>query len=192
MKKIVLASSSKYRKVLLHRILKEFETVSPDIDEKSFHSLGLSPRELAERLALEKALAVQKKHSDQTIIASDQLVHFENQVFGKPETKEHAIGQFELFSGKSHELITSVCVLNHAECLLETNITQLTMKKLTHERIQKYIDEDLPLDCAGSYKIEKLGISLFENIQTNDPTAIEGLPLTIVVKLLEQLDFQIP
>lgn len=192
MKKIILASSSKYRRKLLNRILKDFDCVTPDVDEKSFHAPDLSPKMLAEKLAKEKALAVLKRFPDAIVIGSDQLVHFENKVFGKPETKQNAALQLENFSGKSHELITAVCVANKDHCLIETNTTTLTMKKLSHDRIQRYVDTDLPLDCAGSYKIEKMGIALFEHLETNDPTAIEGLPLTIVVRLLLQLGIQIP
>ncbi len=192
MSKIILASSSKYRRKLLQRILKKFDCVAPDLDEKSFHSPTISPRALAELLAKEKALAIHKKFPDAIVIGSDQLVHFENQILGKPETKQNAVVQLENFSGKSHELITAVCVATKDTCLVETNVTRLTMKKLSHDSIQRYVDADLPLDCAGSYKIEKMGVTLFENLETSDPTAIEGLPLTIVTRLLSLVGIQIP
>ncbi len=192
MKKIILASSSKYRRKLLNRIIRNFDCVAPDLDEKSFHSPTLSPLELAELLAKEKALAVQRKFPEAVVIGSDQLVHFENKILGKPESKQNAVLQLENFSGKTHELITSVCIAYKENIFVETNTTKLTMKKLSHDRIQHYVDTDLPLDCAGSYKIEKLGIALFENLETSDPTAIEGLPLTIVVRLLKRLEIHIP
>lgn len=192
MRKIILASSSKYRRKLLSRILRRFDAVAPDLDEKSYHSPELSPQALAELLAKEKAQAILKKFPEAVVIGSDQLVSFENTILGKPGTKQNAVVQLENFSGKSHELITAVCVCDKENCFVETNITKLTMKRLTHDSIQRYVDRDMPLDCAGSYKIEKLGITLFDNLKTEDPTAIEGLPLTIVVRLLSKLGVHIP
>ena len=122
------------------------------------------------------------------IIGSDQLVSFENNILGKPHTKEKAFDQLKSMSGKTHSLLTSVTLINEDKEISFLNETKLTMKSLSDRFIQEYIEKDRPLDCAGSYKIERAGISLFDSIECDDFTAITGLPLIELSKYLQEND----
>ncbi len=189
---LILASGSKYRRELLSRVVVEFESVTPDVDERSFHISSASPRELAVRLAFEKASAVFTQHPNAVVIGSDQLVDLHGTVLGKPETAEIAVSQLMTMAGKQHQLLTAVCVLSPAGRVEFQNNTRLTMRTLTHGEAVRYVDRDEPLDCAGSYRIERLGIALFESIQTDDSTAIMGLPLIRLSQVLRDLGFAVP
>lgn len=192
MAKIILASSSPYRKALLERLGLAFDCVSPDVDEDAFKEKIPDPVELAERLALEKALAVQARHPDAIVIGSDQLLSFEGQNLGKAGSLEKAFTQLKMLSGKTHRLITSYCIISSAGKHVETNITTLKMRDLRDEVIKNYLRADNPIDCAGSYKLELKGISLFEKVETDDHTAIIGLPLLSVGNELTRLGVEIP
>lgn len=192
MKKLILASSSPYRKALLERLGLKFECISPDVDEDKFKDLIKDPIELAQTLAKEKAMAIAKSHPEAIIIGSDQLLHFEGQNLGKAGTLEKAFDQLKMLSGKSHQLVTSFCILHPEGEHLETNVTTLKMRNLSDAGIKNYLISDNPIDCAGSYKLELKGISLFEKIDTDDHTAIIGLPLLSVGSVLIGLGIEIP
>ncbi len=189
---LILASSSPYRKALLERLNLAFECVSPDIDEEAFKEQIQDPVELAETLAKEKAMAILKKRPDALVIGSDQLLHFEGKNLGKAGTLEKAHKQLKMLSGKSHTLVTSWCIASNNGAHTETNKTILTMRNLSDESIKIYLSADNPVDCAGSYKLELKGISLFEKIETSDQTAIIGLPLLAVGNYLSSLGLQVP
>jgi septum formation protein len=191
---LVLASTSVYRRELLARLGLEFECVPPRVDESAIHALfdAASARELAEHLALAKAVAVSRTHGDSTVIGSDQVCVCEDQILGKPGTPERAAEQLALLSGRQHQLITAVCLWQDGGTLRHTDVTTLTMRELSSGEIARYVMADQPLDCAGSYKLESLGISLFEGIQSADHTAIQGLPLVEVCQLLRQAGYAIP
>ena len=204
MTNIILASSSPYRKDLLARLISNFDCISPEIDESP--KVGELPEHLCLRLAKEKAQRVSMIHRSSWIIGSDQTVSFEEKCIGKPGSIDKAILQLKLFSGKEVEFYTSVCLYRHqggdlrsdggkdgknsrdrAEESLEkseTIVTKVKFRKLTAEEISNYIKKDKPLDCAGSFKCESLGISLFESIESTDPTALIGLPLIATANLL--------
>lgn len=190
--RIILASTSRYRKELLARIGVAFECHAPGVDESKWQSSDLSPREIAETLALEKAKAVQEKFPEAIVIGSDQLAAIGGHVLGKPGDAQRAVLQLQKLSGQTHELITAVTVLNKQRTLTHTDITRLTMENLSTEAIQRYVDIDKPFDCAGSYKIENLGIALFTRIVGEDPSAIQGLPLMAVSRLLRDLGVPLP
>jgi septum formation protein len=191
---LVLASTSVYRRELLARLGLAFECVPPRVDESTIHALfdAASARELAEHLALAKAVAVSRTHGDSTVIGSDQVCVCEDQILGKPGTPERAAEQLALLSGRQHQLITAVCLWQDGGTLRHTDVTTLTMRELSSGEIARYVMADQPLDCAGSYKLESLGISLFEGIQSADHTAIQGLPLVEVCQLLRQAGYAIP
>ena len=190
---ILLASSSRYRRELLGRLLPSFDFVSPDVDEHAFHDLEPSPDSLAQRLATEKTLAVFRRFPEAIVIGSDQLVDLNGTVLGKPGTVSAAVEQLLSMSGKTHRLLTAVCIASPGiPATSIMNETQLTMRHLTADEALRYVERDQPLDCAGSYKIERLGISLFESIQTEDLTAIMGLPLIQVSQALRELGVAIP
>jgi MAF protein len=182
-KELILASTSKYRQELLHRLDYLFTAMAPLIDEEKEKDPSLSPRALAEHLAKLKAQSLAA--AGRVVIGGDQLVSFENRIIGKAHTREKAVEQLLAMSGKTHELITAVCVCDGDRMIPFTDITSLTMKKLSKEQIERYVELDNPIDCAGSYKIEKHGIKLFERIQSEDFTAIQGLPLIALSKVLE-------
>lgn len=190
MKQIILASASKYRHELLSRLGVPFEALRPPVDEEKEKDPRLSPQVLAEKLAFLKARSLARE--DRLVIGGDQLVSFGNEILGKPHTVEGARKQLLKMQGQKHELITAVCVFDGMKAHPFTNITRLQMKPLNEAQIANYVRTDEPLDCAGSYKIEKNGISLFEAIETEDFTAIQGLPLIQLSKVLHNLGYRIP
>ena len=193
MSPLILASTSPYRKELLERLMIPFQTQDSQVDEDQFKNDISDPLVLTKTLAFEKAKSVFNHKEDSYIIGGDQIGLFENQILGKPKTKENAVVQLRKLAGKTHELITSTCILGPNGFVYEwTSHTTLRMRSLTLEEIKRYIDKDDPLNCAGSYKIESVGISLFESIQTEDSTAIVGLPLIELSKVLRTLGFELP
>lgn len=192
MAKIILASSSPYRKALLERLGITFDCVSPDVDEDKYKEKINNPVELAQTLAKLKAQAVFEKNKDCIVIGSDQLLSFEGKTYGKPKTATRAFEQLRKLSGKTHKLITSYCVLHPSGEHIETNITKLEMRELSDDLIKNYLSEDNPIDCAGSYKLELKGISLFKAIRTDDHTAIIGLPLLSLGTYLATLGINFP
>lgn len=184
-KQLILGSTSKYRKELLSRLAYNFTSLAPLVDEEKEKDPKLSPKDLAEKLAFIKAQSLVA--SDRVVIGGDQLVSFEGQILGKAHTKENAVKQLLAMQGKTHELITAICVFDGNKAIPHTNVTRMTMKKLTQQQLERYVDLDEPTDCAGSYKIEKHGIMLFDKIETEDFTAIQGLPLIALSKILEDI-----
>jgi len=189
---VILASSSRYRRELLQRLISDFRCQSPDIDERSFQTPEVNPEQLARQLAYEKARALAIENPESLVIGSDQLVDLNQSVLGKPGTFEAAVEQLMTMAGRSHRLITAVCVLHDGRKVEFTDVTVLTMRSLTRDESTRYVERDQPLDCAGSYKIEGLGISLFHNIQTSDFTAIMGLPLIQLSQVLREAGLPVP
>lgn len=193
MKKIILASSSLYRRNLLSKLGLPFSYEAPEIDEDSFKmKLKDSPLVLAETLSYEKAKKIFNSHQDAIVIGSDQLGHFERKILGKGKTHEGSFETLKMIQGKTHELITSVTLLSSFDKITFTNITKLTMRPLTDDQIHHYLELDKPYDCAGSFKLEEHGISLFSKIETTDHTAIIGLPLIELSNTLIKMGFSIP
>lgn len=182
----VLASSSPFRKNLLAKILTEFITVAPNIDETVRG--GESPQQTATRLAEEKARAVIKKYSPYWIIGSDQVAVCESQILGKPGNRVAAVDQLRLISGKEVTFHTSVCVLSPggSACRSAIDNCMVKFKQLSENKIQRYVVLDRPYNCAASFKSEAFGIVLLERIIGEDPNALVGLPLIKLVKILEQ------
>lgn len=192
MKKIILASASIYRKELLERLGIKFECIPADIDEDSYKAKIKDPAELAKTLAYEKAKVVFDKNPDAIVIGSDQLGFIDDQILGKTGSFEKSIDQLKLLSGKSHQLLTAYCIMDNVKNVLRINKTTLKMKNLNDLQIKKYLSDDNPFDCAGSYKLELKGISLFEEIITSDHSAIIGLPLIELGVDLEKFGLIIP
>jgi septum formation protein len=192
MKNIILASSSPYRKALLERLAITFDCISPDVDEDRYKSEINDPIELAEVLGKVKAQVIAEKYPECIVIGSDQLGHLDGKILGKPHNHENAFKQLKNMQGKEHQLITSVSISYKNEISTFTNITRLKMKELSDEQINFYLRKDKPFDCAGSYKLELCGIGLFESIQTDDQTAIIGLPLLQTAQELNKLGVVIP
>ncbi len=181
---IVLASSSPYRKRLLGRLRIDFVAMAPDIDETPLDNEA--PDALAQRLAREKALAVAARFPDGLIIASDQVAVLGGQLLGKPVTVARARQQLGMASGTRVDFLTAICVHNAATGHEQSRLVpySVVFRELTETQIRHYIELDLPLDCAGSFKWESLGIVLFRRMSGDDVSALEGLPLISLVDML--------
>ena len=191
MKKLILASKSPYRKALLERLDIPFETISSGFDENPLKAEIKDPKELTRRLSEAKAEAVGIEE-DSIVLGSDQVCVFGDEILGKPGSIENAFTQLSKLSGNTHQLITSYALISRKNRIIKTNITTLRMRKLNDMQLKKYLTADNPVDCAGAYKLELKGISLMENIETTDHTAIMGLPLLELANDLNGLGFTIP
>jgi septum formation protein len=189
---IVLASASPYRRDLLDRFLDDFETVSPDIDERN--ELGLSPKKLARHLARTKAETVSMQVRDALIIGADQLAVLDGQVLGKPGSHQKAVEQLMAASGQIVTFRTAVCILDPVGRNRFEHVDKTTVRFRQFDRrlAESYLRHDEPYDCAGSFKIEGAGFVLFESVSTDDPTALIGLPMIWVSDVLLELGYLIP
>ncbi len=189
---LVLASTSVYRTELLKNAGFIFQNKTPQIDEPALKQQLLNEKktaiEIAEELSKSKARSVFQTGT--VVIGGDQLIRFKNEIIGKPNTKDNAIEQLIKMNNQSHELITAVSVMTDQQTFHLNHVTHLQFKNLTKTEIENYIQLDQPLDCAGSYKIEKSGICLFSKIQTDDFTAIQGLPMIWLSTQLKGLGYE--
>ncbi|MEO1889051.1 MAG: Maf family protein [Cycloclasticus sp.] len=185
--KLVLASSSPFRKELLRKIYTHFDAASPDIDESQKE--GESPLELSTRLAFEKATALSNDYPNHLIIGSDQVAMLGATQLTKPGSHEKAIEQLTLSSGQTIIFYTSVCVLNSrtGESITEVDTCKVHMKVLSQGEIGRYVERDKPYGCAAAFKSEGLGIALFEKIEGDDPNALIGLPLIKLTQILNKM-----
>ena len=188
---LILASTSKYRQQLLSQLGYTFNSIAPDFNEDLLKDKGLGPAELSKELAKNKALSVFNLHQNSCVIGSDQVCVEGKNILSKPKTEEKAIEQLLRLQGKTHELMTSVCLLFPGGQIEFTNRTSLKMRVLSQEQIIRYVKADDPLDCAGSYKLESQGIKLFESITMTDHTAIIGLPLIELNNHLIQIGYHL-
>jgi septum formation protein len=175
MKAVVLASGSRYRRELLARLGLPFESSVPDVDETP--EPGELPAALAARLALAKAKSIRR--ADAIVIASDQVAALDGRLLGKPGNHDAALGQLEACQGREVVFHTAVCVSSdHGRTINEhVDLTRVRFRQRSRAELSRYLDRDQPLDCAGGFKAEALGIALFESIESHDPTALIGLPL---------------
>ncbi len=192
MQSLVLASTSTYRRVLLERLGLPFEVARPEVDETP--RPGESPQALAERLALAKAEAVLADASDETwVIGSDQVAELDGQPLGKPGSHAGAVAQLQSMSGHEVRFLTALCLAGHDGRRLQAlDITRVRFRALSNDEIERYVARERPLDCAGSFKAEGLGIALFDEIDNRDPTALIGLPLIATARLLREAGFAVP
>ena len=190
--RIVLASSSAYRKALLARIGIACSACAPDIDESPLP--GEAAAATALRLAGAKARKIGERESASLIIGSDQVAVLGTRVIGKPGTHAAATDQLRIMSGNTVTFHTALCLLNTATGSMQTaNVpTTVRFRKLEGAQIERYLQQDRPYDCAGSAKIESLGIALVERVESEDPTALIGLPLIALVGMLLQEGVTIP
>ncbi len=194
MKNIVLASSSAYRRTLLSRAGISFSTYDPEIPEEQISARLLAenktPKEIAEHLAMEKAKAAGTKFPSHLVISGDQLVSHRGRILGKPGSAKAAIQQLQSLRSESHELVTSLVLLGPDRLEMHTEITRLKMKSLSDRELENYVALDQPLDCAGSYKIEKSGIILFESVESQDFSAIQGIPMIWLSNRLKEYGYE--
>jgi septum formation protein len=172
---LILASTSRYRAELLGRLKLPFSAEPPGVDEAALE--GESPAALAERLAVLKARAVAARHPGALVIGSDQVASLGDRRLGKPGTAERAREQLALASGQSVLFHTAVALARPAGLELHRDETRVHFRTLSAGEIARYVELDAPLDCAGSFRSEGLGVALFAAIETRDPAALVGLPL---------------
>ena len=190
--KLVLASTSAYRKMLLERLHLPFDTDRPETDETPLP--GEAPAATAERLAAEKARAVAGRWPDALVIGSDQVAHLGDEVFGKPGTEARAIAQLQRMRGQTVVFHTALAVLNTRTGHLQVEgiLTQVRFRNLSDDEIRRYVAKEQPLDCAGSAKSEGLGITLLDAMPGEDPTALIGLPLIALSRMLRAEGLELP
>ncbi len=183
-RKLILGSTSAYRRELLTRLRLPFEVASPEVDETP--QANESPHNLACRLALAKAHAVAEKHPAAVVIGSDQVADLNGQPLGKPGNHERAVAQLRLMRGKWVVFQTAVAVVCRDTGFAEVDLAAVRVKflDLSDAHIEAYLRAEMPYDCAGSAKSEGLGIALLESIENDDPTALIGLPLIRTCHLL--------
>ena len=183
---LILGSTSRYRRELLQRLRLPFEVVSPEVDETPLP--GEQPAAMAQRLALVKARAVASKFAGAVVIGSDQVADLDGEPVGKPGTHERAFEQLRSMSGRSVVFQTAVAVVRGDVGFEGVALVPVTVRfrTLTDTQIEHYLRAERPYDCAGSAKSEALGIALLDSIESNDPTALVGLPLIQTCALLRQ------
>jgi len=189
---LILASTSAYRRALLERLQIHFRVASPRVDERA--QARETPLALARRLARAKAAAVARTEPEAWIIGSDQVAACGRRVLGKPLTRERCIEQLRSCSGRRVRFITAVTLMRAegGRRFEAVDTTQVRFRRLDDASIERYVDREQPLDCAGGFKSEGLGISLFESIESRDPTALIGLPLIALSRLLRRAGFTLP
>ncbi len=188
---LILASTSVYRRALLERLGLTFATARPNVDEAP--RSGETPQALAVRLARAKAEAVAATAGQAWVIGSDQVAEIEGHPLGKPGTADKAIEQLRSMSGREVRFVTALCIVGPQGQRFEAlDITTVRFRALRDDEIERYVERERPLDCAGSFKSEGLGIALFEAIDNRDPTALIGLPMIATARLLREAGFAVP
>lgn len=184
--RLILASTSRYRAALLSRLGIPFETEPPGVDEHAHEDEP--PRDRAVRLARAKALAVAARHPEDWVLGSDQLAVRGTEVLGKPGDPAACEEQLLSSSGKPVVFLTAACLVRASDsrCLEHVDTTLVQFRTLSRAEVRRYIEIEHPLDCAGGFKCEGLGIALFESIDSRDPTALIGLPMIWVADVLRR------
>lgn len=189
---LILASTSPYRRRLLERLELEFTVESPGVDER--HEPGEPPARRAARLAEAKAHAVAVRHPQAIVIGSDQVVSAGETILDKPGDGARARAQLARLSGSSVVFFTACCIVRMSVPFSASHVdaTRTVFRPLDAAEIARYVERERPLDCAGAFKSEALGVSLLERIETVDPTALVGLPLIWLSSILRRLGFEVP
>lgn len=187
---LILASSSPYRAAMLRRLGVAFTAVTSDIDETP--GAEESAEALVRRLAYEKACHVARQHPQALVIGADQVALLDGRVLGKPGTRARAIEQILQMSGNPVEYLSGIALMGHDTDRVDIVPTRLQYRQLQQSEIERYVDRDQPLDCAGAMRSESLGISLLESLSADDPTALIGMPLITIAQWLREAGFEIP
>lgn len=183
--KLILASSSPFRRELLARLMLPFEVDAPDFDETP--RPGEEPPALVERLAIGKARAVAVRHPGALVIGSDQVAVHDGEIVGKPLTHERAVAQLRRAQGRTVTLYTALALVNAASGRVQSEVVpyRVVFRPLTDAQIESYLRKEQPYHCAGSVKSEGLGVALLERFEGEDPATLVGLPLIRLVRMLE-------
>ena len=190
--RIILASSSPYRKALMQRLKIPFIAINPEILELAIPSE--SAKQLVCRLAQRKAEKIAENEKNALIIGSDQVVHFDDRILEKPGSRMDAKSQLMTMRGRGVSFLTGICVFNTRSGNIQTDAvsSRVCYRKYSDEEIERYLDKDAPYDCAGSFKSEQLGIALVEKIAGPDPTSLIGLPLIKLTEMLRTEGYKLP
>lgn len=183
--KLILASSSPYRRELLERLKIPFEVMAPEVDETP--RAGETPEKLVERLSLEKARKIAGQRPGALVIGSDQVAVYNGGIVGKPHSHDKAVEQLRSASGRTVTLYTGLALINADTQRVQREVIpyRVTFRQLTEAQIESYLRKEQPYSCAGSVKSEGLGIALLEKFEGDDPNALIGLPLIRLVRMLE-------
>ncbi|MFC5743454.1 Maf family protein [Dyella tabacisoli] len=190
--RLILGSTSPYRAELLRRLLPDFEQYAPGTDETPLP--GETPPARALRLAIAKTEVVAAGQHNALVIGSDQVAEFDGHMLDKPGSIERARAQLAASSGREVHFHTALCLLDTRDGQRHTHVdhTRVRFRPLDADEIARYVEREQPLDCAGSFKCEGLGISLFERVDNEDPSALIGLPLIALARLLRQVGIALP
>ena len=189
---LILASTSRHRRMLLERLGIAFETAAPGVDEtRSFRE---PVEQLVKRLSRAKAEAVAARHPGALVIGSDQAAERDGEILGKPGDHATATAQLRAASGKYMKFHTGLCLIDTRDGRIQeyTDLTRVSFRKLTDAEIERYLQAEKPYDSAGSFKSEGLGITLFDAMESNDPSALIGLPLITLCKFLRNAGMELP
>ena len=189
--KLVLASTSPFRRTILEKLGVDFETMAPDVDETIL--IDEIPEQLVARLAEAKARAVAEHVDNALVIGSDQVAVVDGQILGKHGNHGNAVKQLKRASGKRVSFLTGLCVFNSESKRVQVDVIPFNVifRQLTDSQIENYLQKEQPYNCAGSFKSEGLGIALFERLEGDDPNTLMGLPLIRLIKMLESEGFPI-
>ena len=190
MRPLILASTSPYRRALLERLGIPFEVVRPGTAED--YLAREMPRDRALRLSAAKAKAIAAQRPDAVVIGSDQVASVGSRVLDKPGDAVNCRTQLATLSAQTARFHTGCAVIANGERLIHLDTTSVTFRALTTEEIDRYIAREKPFDCAGGFKVEALGISLFESVESRDPTALVGLPLIWLASALRSVGYVLP
>jgi MAF protein len=192
MQQLVLGSTSPFRREILEKLRLPFLTEAPQVDETAVS--GESPGQLVARLAEAKARDVARRHPDALIIGSDQVACVDGRILGKPGNRENAIRQLSAASGKAVVFHTGLCLLNAASGRCQIGVEPFTVRfrELDPRQIARYVDAEEPYNCAGSFKSEGYGITLFAAFEGRDPNALIGLPMMLLVEMLAREGIGLP
>jgi len=185
-RQLVLASASRYRKELLGRLGLRFDALAPKVDESPLPNE--SPADTALRLSVLKARALEKSHPDALIIGADQVASSGGRRYGKPGSHENAVRQLRELSGRTADFDTAVSLLDARSGDIQSRVVpcRVTFRPLDERRIQAYLEKEKPYDCSAAAKAEGIGIALIARIETEDPSALIGLPLIALSEMLER------
>ena len=192
MQELVLGSTSPFRKALLEKLGLPFVTCAPTVDETRLQKE--TPRDMVARLAESKARNAALKHPESLVIGSDQVACIDGSVVGKPGNREKAIAQLTAAAGKSVSFYTGLCLYNASLDQAQVEVESFTVhfRQLSTEQIMRYVDREQPFNCAGSFKSEGYGITLFSSLEGRDPNTLIGLPLICLIGMLNNEGIELP
>jgi MAF protein len=192
MQQLVLGSTSPFRREILEKLRLPFVTAAPDVDETA--AADEAPGQLVARLAEAKARDVARRHPDALVIGSDQVACVDGRILGKPGNRENAIRQLTTASGKAVVFHTALCLLNGASGRCQVGVEPFTVyfRDLDARQIARYVDAEQPFNCAGSFKSEGYGITLFSGFEGRDPNTLIGLPMMLLVEMLATEGVELP